>query len=164
MSCLKPHLVECELTNEGPVRGRRGAATRRAGRRSVTVNLSESPLAWLYARGHLDERLFLAGERLRGDFERAQIAPSVTMWWDPMRVDGGGAAPLNPTERQISAKRRFDGALTAAGRNLADILWRVVCAGETLPCAEKALDWPARSGKLVLGIALDRVAEFYRID
>jgi hypothetical protein len=29
--------------------------------------------------------------------------------------------------------------------------------------AEKALEWPARSGKLVLRIALERVADFYRI-
>jgi len=159
MSFLKPVLAECELSSEGPVRGR----SRRTGRRSVTVNLAESPLSWLYARGHLDERLFLAGERLRGDFERAQIAPSITMRWEPIRVDGGGAAALAPTERQIAAKRRFDSALAAAGRNLSDILWRVVCSGEALPEAEKALHWPARSGKLVLGIALDRVAEFYRI-
>ena len=45
-----------------------------------------------------------------------------------------------------------------------DVLWRVVCAKESLPDAEKALQWPARSGKLVLKLALDRVADFYRID
>jgi hypothetical protein len=39
----------------------------------------------------------------------------------------------------------------------------VVCAGESLPTAERALAWPARSGKLVLRLALDRVAEFYRL-
>jgi len=50
-----------------------------------------------------------------------------------------------------------------AGRGLSDVLWRVVCACESLPSAEKALSWPARSGKLVLGIALDRVAGFYRL-
>jgi hypothetical protein len=43
------------------------------------------------------------------------------------------------------------------------VLWRVVCACESLPSAEKTLKWPARSGKLVLGIALDRVAGFYRL-
>ncbi len=50
-----------------------------------------------------------------------------------------------------------------AGPGLSDILWRVACAGEGLPGAERALEWPARSGKLVLKLALDRVAVFYRI-
>ena len=33
--------------------------------------------------------------------------------------------------------------------------------GEGLPARRKALAWPARSGKLVLKLALDRVADFY---
>ena len=156
---MKPHLVERELTEEGP---RRGVGAR-GKRRSVTVNLAESPLAWLHSRGHLDDRLFDAGERLRADYERAQLSPSITMRWDPVRIKGGPDAGLSPTERQIAAKARFDGALAEAGNGLSDVLWRVVCAGESLPDAEKALRWPARSGKLVLKLALDRVAGFYRI-
>ena len=157
---MQRELVERELTPEGP--RRRGGVGRR--RRSVTVNLAESPLGWLHAHGHLEDRLFDAGERLRADYERAQLGPSVTMRWDVVRVTGtGGDAGLTPSERQIAARARFDGALSAAGTGLADILWRVVCAGETLPVAEKALSWPARSGKLVLKLALDRVAGFYRI-
>ena len=66
-------------------------------------------------------------------------------------------------ERQLAARQRFDGAVAAAGPGLSDILWRVVCAGEGLPDAERALAWPVRSGKLVLRLALDRVAGFYRI-
>jgi hypothetical protein len=155
---MKQHLVERELTREGP-RRRGGVAPRR---RSVTVNLAESPLGWLHARGHLDERLFDAGERLRADYERAQLPPSVTMRWDPVRIrsthDG-----LAPTQRQVAARQRFDGAIAAAGKGLEDILWRVVCACETVGDAEKGLDWPARSGKVVLRIALERVADFYRI-
>ena len=52
-------------------------------------------------------------------------------------------------------------ALAAAGPGLADVLWRVICAGETLPVAEKGLGWPARAGRLVLTLALDRVAAHY---
>lgn len=156
---MKQQLVERELTVEGP---RRGGGPRK-GRRSVTVNAAESPLAWLHARGHLPDRLFDAGERLRADYERAHLSPSITMRWDPVRIRSTGDAGLNPTERQLAAKDRFDGAIRAAGKGLEDVLWRVVCAGESLPAAEKALDWPARSGKLVLRIALERVADFYRI-
>ena len=157
--------VTRELTSEGPRRiskDYRGGASKRA--RAVTVNLKESPLGWLYAHGHLTEPQYEAGERLRADWERAQIAPSITMRWDPVRI--GGTNPdrgLDPSERQIAAKSRFDKAVKAAGPGLADILWRVVCAGEAVGIAEKAMGWPARSGKLVLGMALDRVADFYRL-
>lgn len=134
--------------------------------RSVTVNLVESPLGWLFARGHLSRRQFDAGERLRLDWERAQLAPSVTMSWDSAPVGrrrgGAGAAP-DLTGTQIDARRRFDSAIESAGPGLSDILWRVVCAGEGMRDAESALGWPARAGKLVLTLALDRVAAFYRI-
>src|SRR3546814_569328 len=156
---MRRRLVERELTEEGP--RRQGNA--RGKRRTVTINLAESPLSWLHARGHIDDRLFDAGERLRADYERAQLGASVTMRWDPVRVRSTGEAGLTPTERQIAAKVRFHAALATAGKGLEDILWRVVCAGEGLPEAEKELGWPARSGKLVLKLALDRVADFYRI-
>lgn len=152
-------LVERELTTEGP--RKRGNPSKKV--RSVTVNVAESPLSWLHARGHLTDRQFEAGERLRFDWERAQLSPSITMRWEPVRIAGTGDKGLTASERQIAAKARFDGAIASAGSGLADILWRVVCAGEAIPDAEKALSWPVRSGKLVLKLALDRVADFYRI-
>lgn len=152
-------LATRELTPEGP----RRSAVRAPHTHSVTVNLAESPLTWLHARGHLTDRQFDAGERLRADYERAQLSPSVTMRWDAVRISSTGDRGLNASERQIAARQRFDAAVADAGKGLSDILWRVVCAGEGLPAAEKALDWPARSGKLVLRIALDRVADHYRM-
>lgn len=158
---MKRQLVERELTPGGP---RRGAGIKGARQsRTVTVNLAESPLAWLHARGHLSERLLDAGEKLRADYERAQHSASITMRWDPVRVKSTGDRGLSPSEKQVAARQRFDGAIRMAGKGLEDILWRVVCAGEALPEAEKTLGWPARSGKLVLKIALERVAEYYRI-
>jgi hypothetical protein len=129
------------------------------GGRRVTVNVAESPLAWLRARGLVDARQFEAGERLRADYETAMLAPRVTMRWAP-RVDGGGGA-IDPAGAQIAARRRFDAAVAAAGPGLADVLWRVVCAGEALPVAEKALGWPTRAGRVVLTLALDRIAAHY---
>ncbi len=141
--------------------GRSGAVSSgRLGGRSVTVNRAESPLTWLRSRGLIDARHYAAGERLRAAYETASIAPSVTMRWTP-RVDGGGQDALDPTSAQIAAKRRFDAAIAAAGPGLADILWRVVCAGEGLPAAERALSWPARAGRVVLTLALDRLATHY---
>jgi len=131
--------------------------------RSVTINLAESPLGWLKARGLVSDRQFEAGERLRGDFETASLGPRVTMRWDVARVDGGAAhgAAIDPSGAQVAAKRRFDAAMAAAGPGLKDIAWRVICACESVPDAEKALHWPARAGRLVLTLALDRIADHY---
>lgn len=134
--------------------------------RSVTVNLAESPLGWLFSRGLLTQRQFDAGERLRFDWERGQLAPRVTMAWDsaPMAGGRGGSAPQpDLSGAQIDARRRFDAAIASAGNGLADILWRIVCAGEGMREAESALGWPARAGKVVLTLALDRIADYYRI-
>ncbi len=134
--------------------------------RTVTVNLAESPLSWLHSRGHLTDRQYLAGEKLRRDYEIAMMGPNVTMRWEctPLsRQKRGAPDGLNQTERMIAAKARFDGALAALGPDLADIAWRVICAGEAMPVAEREMAWPVRSGKLVLRIALDRLAVFYRL-
>ena len=142
------------------------AGTEKRPARSVTVNGAESPLGWLLAHGHVSRRQFDAGEQLRDDWERAQLPPSVTMKWDAAPVArgrGGAAVGLTATERHVRAKERFDEALNAAGPGLSDILWRVVCAGEGMRDAETALGWPARAGKLVLTMALDRVADYYRL-
>ena len=153
-------LAERALDAAASARGPRKAV------RSVTVNAVESPLGWLMARGLITQRQFDAGEQLRGDWERAQLAPRVTMRWDPAPVSksrGGSGSQLEPAESQMHAKRRFDDAIAAAGPGLSDILWRVVCSGEGMREAQPALGWPARAGKLVLTIALDRIADYYRL-
>ncbi len=134
-------------------------------RARVTVNLAESPLAWLARRGHISPGQLLAGERLRQDFHAAQMSPRVTMRWDalPAVRQPGGATPADPSGGAMAARRRFDAAAAACGPGLSDVLWRVVCMGEGLETAERALGWPVRAGKLVLGLALDRLVSHYGI-
>ncbi len=132
----------------------------------VTVNLAESPLAWLARRGHLTPVQLMAGERLRSDFMLAGQAPRVTMQWDAApvaRSNAGAPGGNDPTTSQLTAKARFETAVTAAGPGLSDVLWRVVCVGEGLETTERALGWPARAGKLVLVLALDRLVAHYRL-
>lgn len=135
--------------------------------RRVQVNLAESPLGWLHARGLVSRRQYEAGELLRRDWERAGMGARVTMCWDvgAMATRGrqGAPEPVEPGLAGIAARDRLHGALAAAGPGLKDVLWRVVCACEGLAAAEAALGWPARAGKLVLGFGLDRVADYYRI-
>lgn len=131
--------------------GRRGAASRSISRNHYSAGR---------ARGLIDGRQFEAGERLRGDYEMAALGPRVTMRWEA-RVDGGGGDGLDPATAQIAAKRRFDAAVEEVGPGLNDVLWRVVCACEGLPATEKALGWPVRAGRVVLTLALDRLARHY---
>lgn len=144
------------------MRSGKGGAVRSG--RSVTVNAAESPLGWLRSRGHVSARQYDAGEQLRGDWEVAQLAPSVTMRWNGAAgtiQPGSTEGRLDTTQMQIAARKRFEAAVTAVGTGLSDILWRIVCAGEGMRDAEAALGWPARSGKLVLTLALDRLADHY---
>jgi len=160
-------LVERPLLQDGSEHWKSGGAqTGKRPQRSVTVNLAESPLGWLHARGHLSDRQFDAGEKLRSDWERANLAPNITMRWTAAPARGSRRAlaeTLTPSERQIVAKQRFDEAITYLGGDLSDIAWRIICGGEGVPAAEKNMGWPARSGKLVLKIALDRLSDYYRM-
>jgi hypothetical protein len=163
-------IFEGKLLKERPLPGDDRSVRSRPGvarpARSHSVNLAESPLGWLHARGHVTTRQFDAGERLRWDWERAQLDPQVTMRWDaaPIRRGRGGrAVGADETDTKVDAKQRFLAAVESVGPGLSDIVWRVICAGEGMRQAESALGWPARAGKLVLGLALDRLAAFYRM-
>ncbi len=138
----------------------------RGSKRLFTINLGESPLAWLKSRSLVSDRQFEAGEKLRHDFELAGLSPQVTMRWDAPPHDGSprsGQRQESMSLVRMDARRRFLAAIAEAGAGLGDILWRVVCAGESLPSSEKALGWPTRAGRLVLTLALDRIAGYYRI-
>lgn len=133
---------------------------------TVFSTQDDSPVAWLKRHGHLSERQAEAADRLQEDYYLARLSPQVTQGWDLLpgaRGRRGPHEPLSPTERQVAARRRVHGAMEAVGHGLADVLWRVVCEGAGLDAAERALGWPRRAGKLVLGLALDRLADFYRL-
>jgi len=156
-------LEERAAPGEGVARGKAGSG---APARSVTVNTLESPLGWLLAHGHVSQRQYAAGEKLREDWERAHYPPRVTMSWDSLPSERHGrSAPggLSAGGREAAAKARFEAAVEAVGPGLRDIVWRIVCAGEGMREAESALGWPARAGKIVLCMALDRLADHYRL-
>jgi hypothetical protein len=157
-------LAERAVPQDGEERAPRGLPRSRRVR-SITVNLAEAPLGWLKARGLVTQRQYDAGEKLREEWERAQLAPSVTMRWDASAVSSGrrNAARSDIGDAQVAARLRFDAAVAAVGPGLGDILWRIVCAGEGMRDAERALGWPARAGRLVLCLALDRLADHYRM-
>lgn len=143
------------------------------GRRGVTVNDAESPLAWLARRSGRDGRpliepqQFQAGERLRADFTRANVMPRMgTDWSSPAGRSGrgGGGSPGSFTETMIAARQRVRHALDAVGPEFSGLLLDVCCFLKSLAEIERERGWPARSGKLVLQFGLDRLARHYGLD
>ncbi len=135
----------------------------------------ESPLDWLARRKDRDGRPYLshdeimAGERLRRDYEMGMLGVKVTSSWDPAmtcssgRRNGGGAGHegLNLSERALAARERVHAALAHVGPGLDEILLEVCCLSRGLEAAERRLGWPRRSARLVLRMALSRLAEHY---
>src|SRR6185437_3570610 len=136
-----------------------------AGAATVTIDESESPLAWLARRKGRDGRALIeptqlqAGERLRAEFTRAQMMPRITSSWSATVSDGArGLNPVTFTETVIGARQRVRAALDAVGPEFAGLLVDVCCFLKPVPDVERDRGWPARSGKVVLQLALDRLA------
>ena len=137
------------------------------GRNRYTVG--ESPLAALARRRDKDGQVFLsdalvhAGERLREDFELAQMDASVAQNWDNFLTAGtqSGYVRSGGSGAPAEARARVKAALDHLGTGLADVALRCCCYLEGLETTEKRLGWSARSGKIVLRIALIRLKRHY---
>lgn len=136
----------------------------------VLVNDSESPLAWLARRKAKDGRAmiepvqFVAGERLRADFTRAQLSPRVTSnWSSPMASGRGGGAggAHHATDLALAARQRVRAAMQAVGPEFSGPLMDVCCFLHGLEQIERERGWPPRSAKVVLQLGLDRLARHY---
>jgi len=127
----------------------------------------ETPVAQMGRRRDKDGQPFLsaelvsAAERLREDFELAQMMPGTSQNWDRF-LDGGarstgGAGGFGPA----AARDRVATALRDLGPGLGDVVLRVCCYLEGLEQCEKRMGWAARSGKVVLRIGLERLRRHY---
>lgn len=129
--------------------------------------LAESPLTALGRRRDRDgqpfltEELISAGERLREDFELAQIGPRTTQNWDQFLTSGITTSLYCGEDGATEAQKRLQLALRDLGAGLGDVALRCCCYLEGLETAEKQLGWSARSGKIVLRIALQRLRRHY---
>jgi hypothetical protein len=136
----------------------------------VAVDDAESPLAWLARRKGRNGRplieavQFQAGERLRGEFTRAQMTPRVTSNWDAVAKrgrHGGQAGPTDLAETVVAARERLRHALDAVGPEFAGLLLDVCCFLKGLEDIERERRWPPRSAKVVVQLGLDRLARHY---
>jgi len=136
---------------------------------AVTVNEGESPLGWLRNRRGRDGKPLIdatqleAGEKLRRDFTLAQMTPRLAVDFAAPVIGGkrGIKADAPLVHSVLAAKQRVRRALAHVGPGLADLLIDVCCHLIGLEDAERDKGWPKRSGKIVLVIALDRLAEHY---
>lgn len=129
----------------------------------------ESPVAVLARRrdreGHpfLSARQVAAAERLREDFEVAGLGPRAAA--ELLRMLAGPAAGPPPApvrgSTPAAARARLQAALAELGPGLGDAALRCCCWQEGVETVEQALGWSARSGKIVLRIALERLARHY---
>ena len=132
-------------------------------------NLGESPIAWLARRRDGDGLPWLtpieaaAGERLREEFESLGTLGRTTMRWDMTPRVSGGRPGLAPAERDHATRERIAKALAMVGPGLREILERVCLMGSALEAAERSLKLPRRAGKTVLKLALQRLAQHYRM-
>jgi hypothetical protein len=135
-------------------------------------NGEESPLTWLARRKDKEGRPLIAraeyeaGEKLRSDYQFALLAQRVTASWSALPIDSGSrrATPgvgVDLADNVIAARERVNRALAAVGPELAGILIDVCCYLKGLEVLEKAEGWPQRSGKIILQLALQRLARHY---
>jgi hypothetical protein len=144
----------------------------RDGARVARGAASETSLRWLGRRKDKRGRPLVAdvqlqaGERLAADFWHGQLLPRTTANWSAvapgkrMRRTTPGVG-VEMSDRVVAARERFARALDAVGPELAGILVDVCCCDIGLEAAGLAAGWPARAAKVVLDLALTRLARHY---
>ena len=135
----------------------------------VRAPLQESPIVGLSRRRDRDGNPFLnramirAAERLREDFELAQVTThkkrDPMLDWNRVLCAIDNHEPVETTGS--SAYAQVKAALVFLGPGLSEIAVRCCCLLEGLETTEKKMGWAARSGKVVLRIALQRLALHY---
>jgi hypothetical protein len=148
-----------------PVRAMKGRLRREG---ALLIDDSESPLAWLARRRDregaplLAPELFQAGERLRRDYDLARTLPSITVRWDAVATDRHAQAQAMPiSEQSLAARQRIDRAMDEVGPEFAGLLFDICACLKGLETIEAERRWPRRSARVVLDLALTKLARHY---
>lgn len=138
---------------------------------TVLKNDNECALSRLYARkdkkgqSWIDHNEYQAGERLRADFEKAQLSPKITAHWGAS-VAGKGRSDNGANEISdfaLDAKLRLEKSIHALGPELSGVALDVCCFLKGLESVEREKGWPPRSAKLLLKTALSILVRHYGI-
>jgi len=102
-----------------------------------------------------------AAERVQRLAERAQLMPRVTMSYSAAHVAGGRRDPGEVSEMAAEARAALRRLYAVLPRDCAEVVLDVCALDKGLQQIEAEHCWPRRSGKLVLRIGLDRLAEHF---
>lgn len=133
--------------------------------RRVRYGAPETPLMHLARRKDHDGTSFLddvhvkAGNRFREDYELARMDENAPEDWR-CYLTGTENCPDGQSPA-MQAHIRTATAIATLGPGLGDVVICCCCDLEGLEKAEKTLGWAARSGKVVLRIALTHLARHY---
>ncbi|MDP5086988.1 MAG: helix-turn-helix domain-containing protein [Yoonia sp.] len=143
------------------------AAIEGAARPPYRTYATESPLVGLARRKDRDGKPFLArdlvavGERLREDYELVVVGMGSIESWEGFMTGDAPAVSADCPKGAVAAHARVKDALADLGPGLGDVALRCCCFLEGLEQTEKTMGWSARSGKIVLRIALQRLKRHY---
>lgn len=142
-------------------------------REKVVLDAAEGPLDWLARRRDtngeplIDAACFTAGERLRRDLTVASMIPSVTTNWDASAIGKTSSGPRDvagASHASLAARQRVSQAMTAVGADFAGLLIDLCGFAKGLATIEQERGWPSRSGKVVVKLALARLADHYGLE
>ncbi|WP_163850373.1 DUF6456 domain-containing protein [Pseudooceanicola aestuarii] len=125
----------------------------------------DTPVTALGRRRDRDGARFLsppqlrAAERLREDFELARMTAGTQIDWAEIPDRPIPDTAIGPALRDPQTRVRA--ALAELGPGLGDVALMCCCHLTGLEEVEKTLGWSARSAKIVLRIALERLRRFY---
>ncbi|MBL1419160.1 MAG: hypothetical protein COC24_001480 [Alphaproteobacteria bacterium] len=137
------------------------------------ADAEHTPLLKLYnrqrnmAHKYLSETHLQAGQKLFELFVKANLRPNVTMNWENLQSvkqsHHTGVKDMGFSEVAYIARRELYESLSQVGQDFSAILVEICLFGNGLEATEKALNWPARSAKLLLTMALDRLGTHYQL-
>ena len=133
---------------------------------SAPVRLVDSPMENLARRKDNEGRPFLerdlikAGLRLHEEFRLTGCEAQIETYLDDLLCQRRSyELPQMPAERR--ALEQFRATVDDLGPGLAEVAVRCCCFEQGLEKTEQIMGWSARSGKIVLRIALQRLKRYY---